>query len=200
MPTKKPLVILDRDGVLIHNNLSMKNGPYYVTDPEQAIVKEGVEEGIDMLFDIGAVFVIVTKQNCVRSGLATALNVRHVNAVLKQRVLGLAGATTRVYWGAEVDGSARAAIISSVLYDMMVFVKDGLVDQETCPVWVIDDSLEGIQAAQSLGCRTIWIENPHGVHVANIREQVKVVHADWTVTNFLDAATLIVKSIKGEWE
>jgi len=189
MPEKKRLVICDRDGVLIHNNRSMKGGPYYVTKPDQIMIKKGVLQGIKTLAGAGFAFAMVTKQNCVSKGLLSPFELAVINSmVLEKLSLAPTALTTRVYWGAEDDCSARAAAIASVLYDFRV----GPGDMDN--VWMVDDSQDGLKAAKELGCNTIYIENLFAEAVLE-DDDGAVEYADYVTTQFDLAAGIIVESV-----
>ena len=196
---KRLIVILDRDGVLIHNDKSMEYGPHYIMKADQIKIKEGVIEGFSALKGLcpSATFVVITKQNCIAKGLAALAEVQLVNNYLEYLLPGIYD--FRVYWGAEDDVSASAAIISSILYNFFVPMPGGIVDQESCSTWIIDDSQSRLQAAKSFGINTIYVSNPY------CRDQIiwdyrgtdepNVKWGDYIVKDFMSAVKIIADSL-----
>ena len=202
MLVTRPIVVLDRDGTLIHNNQSIKNGPYYVTDPKQIRIKEGVVEGLMLLSQqpVNAMFRVITKQNCIPKALATREQVFSVNKTLVEMLPALIShCVFRVYWGSGDAVSASLAILSNILYDMDAPMAQGKVVQSERAVWIIDDSQARLEAAKELGLKTILISNPFSqstilVDAGSNMDDPDVLWADYMAADFLEAAAIIKRS------
>ena len=204
MLQQRPIVFLDRDGTLIHNNQSMKNGPYYVTDPKQIRIKDGVAEGIRLLTlpAVPPTLRILTSQNCIPKGLATIRQVYDVNLALLPMIPALSEFSKSrlfsVYWGSRDKVAASLAMLSNMLYDLRAPMAQGKVLQDMCQVWIVDDSQSRLEAAKELGLQTILISNPFAtatILVGGDRDDPDILYADHVVTDFLEAAKIIRRSL-----
>jgi histidinol phosphatase-like enzyme len=182
------LVICDRDGTLIHNNKSKRQGLCYITRPDEIEFIEGVLPALrDLKVVLNPCLGVITCQNCISKGIATVQDIRDTNAVMVEQIrknTGFYWPAVRVMWGLPRDKiSARVALITNIIYHFNY--------DQPANSWLIDDSVDGIKAAQQLGINAVHIQNPYRTS----RELAPSKPQTFVVNNFKDAVTIIIREV-----
>ncbi len=179
-PSKRPVVFLDRDGVLVR--AYVRDG---VTHPPahlgEAEVLEGASEGLARLDGTGFALVIVTNQPDVARGLQSRERVEEINDHLL-RELPLLGAMTCYH--DTPDGCACRKPKPGMLLEAAR--RWGL---DLSHGFLIGDRWSDVVAAQAAGCRGVLLENAYSG-----REKCR---PDHQVRGLVEAAEWILNQSSG---
>jgi len=149
----KPWIILDRDGTLIEEK-------HYLALPEQVELLDGVVEGLRLLADAGARFIVLTNQSGIARGFFSEEEMFRVNCRLLD-ILKSEGIKIEACFFCPHDADAfcycRKPNIGLVT---QAKEKLGFLNEEIC--CVIGDKKSDIQLAENLNCRAILVLTGHG--------------------------------------
>ena len=145
-------VFLDRDGVL--NRALVRDGkPYPPVGPEDFEILPGVPEALARLKSAGFMLIVVTNQPDVARGAATRGTVEALNSLLRQ-LLSVDEIRTCFHDGAENCACRKPK--PGLLLDA---ARDHAIDLAAS--WMVGDRWRDVEAGQSAGCRTIWIDRQY---------------------------------------
>lgn len=178
-------VFLDKDGTLI------KDVPYNV-DPQKIELFADVPEGLKLLKDQGFKLIVVTNQSGVAYGYFDEKAIEGV----KQKIQLLLND-----FHIDIDGfyycphHEKGTIPAYAIACNCRKPGAGLLIQAAAELhinlsqsWMIGDILNDIEAGKKAGCKTILMDNGGETEWILTKERTP----DYTVRNFLEAATIIV--------
>jgi D-glycero-D-manno-heptose 1,7-bisphosphate phosphatase len=159
----RPAVFLDRDGVI--NRAVVRSGrPYAPTKIEDFHILDGVPEAVGMLRAAGFLIVVVTNQPDIATGKQTSALLEQMHAMMRETV------DIDAIYVCPHDDRANCACRKPKpgLLLMAAENRQIALDQS----WLVGDRWRDIEAGQSAGCRTIYIDRgyaepvPRADHVA----------------------------------
>lgn len=149
MTTLPRLLILDRDGLIVHASNNPDSPFYYLTDYRDFILKPNVLIAFRLLETLrresGVKVVLATKQRCISKGIVSRARVDQFHNVLEQ---DLAFGFNAIY--VEETEELKTNLFRQALLDFDVVASEALV---------IDDSDSQCHAARSLGIPSIWTKD-----------------------------------------
>jgi len=175
-------VILDRDGVINHNNITKPGRGWYTLCWNDFEFIDGAESAIVDLLNNGHDVYIVTMQNCVVDGTLQPFEVDDIHSRLIEHIATLTedGSTIRQICACSTpieDGTLKMyAKRNAIIY---LASKYGFSTNNTI---VVGDSEHDMDAGNALGCTTIFIHR-----AVNIPD----VEYDVIATSLMNAAKYI---------
>ncbi len=149
----KPLVILDRDGVI---NVESK---YFIKSPEEWIAIPNSLAAIVKLNRAGFIVCVATNQSGVARGLFTVETLGQIHAKMLRELAALGGTIDEIIFcphAPDEDCDCRKpkpGMIKSLLSTWHA------TSQTT---WIIGDSFRDLQAGLACGCQTILVKTGNG--------------------------------------
>ncbi len=175
--SKRPAVILDRDGTLIVDRI-------YLNDPEQIEYLPGVFEALRILRDAGFVFCIATNQSGVPRGLVDVRNLdeihRRIQAKFSSQGVDLLSFHSAPYM-TDNDHIYRKPNPGMILEAAAWYN----LDLERS--WMVGDRMTDVEAGHRAGCRSVLLGT------AEIPEEFPYAPPEIHSPNLLYAAREIVK-------
>ncbi|MBN8215606.1 MAG: HAD-IIIA family hydrolase [Spirochaetes bacterium] len=160
--TPKPVVFLDRDGVI--NTL-----PAYYSGPDQMKLIPGSAEAIRRLHGAGYAVVVVSNQSCVGAGYVTRDQLAAVFDRMNDRLaaeggeaalpeasyftLGAGERAVHPKWAERGDAKPSPALLEKARRELGLSRKAN---------WMVGDRLTDLQAGAAAGCRNILVLTGHG--------------------------------------
>lgn len=176
-----PAIFLDRDGVL--NKSIVHNGkPYAPRSMEAFEILPGVQKLLHLLKDFGYKLIVVTNQPDVGNGLVEKQIVDSMHEYIKQN---LPIDQIKVCYHSQkaecLCRKPKPGMLTEAANELKIDLKKSVM---------IGDRLGDIQAGQSVGCRTIFIDYQYG--------EPKPTAADFIVGSVAEITELFThKAIKG---
>jgi D-glycero-D-manno-heptose 1,7-bisphosphate phosphatase len=175
--TLRGLVLLDRDGTLIHNIP-------FLADPREVKLMPGVGEGLRALQSAGFALAIVTNQQAIGLGYCDTRQMIAVNQQLF-RALGPYGVRiSKIYYcphTAADECGCRKPLGGMVLRALRDFAMDA------SRTFLVGDAAVDMAAGRSTGCRTVFIGGGGD-------------GGDYRAADFMDAARWIREQSSGDCE
>jgi D-glycero-D-manno-heptose 1,7-bisphosphate phosphatase len=152
----KPLILLDRDGVLNRLVVDAEHGTIdSPLHPDQVELLAGVAEALALLTKAGYGMAIVTNQPAWAKGKTTRRNLEAVHEAVLAGATRLGGRvhSSHVCYHRAEDGCAcrkpRTALLESALAEHPEFAREG--------AWMVGDGVTDVQAGAALGLRTAFL-------------------------------------------
>lgn len=149
MTTLPQLLILDRDGLIVHASNNPDSPFYYLTDYRDFVLKPNVVLAFRLLETLrresGMKVVLTTKQRCISKGIIHRAQIDEYHCRLER---DLRFEFDRVY--IEETEELKTGLFRQTLGDFDVVASEALV---------IDDSDSQCHAARSLGIPSIWTKD-----------------------------------------
>lgn len=157
-PRNKPAVFLDRDNTIIRNDGDLG-------DPSQIQLMQGAAMAIASLCGLGFKVIVVTNQGGVARGKYTEEDVDAVHDRLREMIEHAANGarieafyfcpyhpkgTVPEYTREHPDRKPQAGML------LRAAEEHGL---DLARSWMVGDALRDIEAGETAGCRTVWINN-----------------------------------------
>ncbi len=177
-PHVRPVVYLDRDGVL--NRALIRDGkPYPPASVEETEILPDVPEALILLKQSGAQLAVITNQPDVARGTQTRQQVNNINAFLAAR---LPLDRFEVCFHDESENcdcrKPKPGLIRSAARALDADPKEG---------FVVGDRWRDIEAGEAAGCRTIWIDRGYAEKTPS--------NYDYRAESLLGAARWIIQQI-----
>lgn len=153
--SKKPAVILDRDGTLIVDRI-------YLNDPEQIEYLPGVFEALRVLRDGGFVFCVATNQSGVPRGLVDVRNLDEIHRRIQAKFASQ---------GVDILSFHSAPYMTDNDHVFrkpnpgMLFEAASWYDLDLSRSWMVGDRMTDVEAGHRAGCRSVLLgsaETPEG--------------------------------------
>ncbi len=134
-------LLLDRDGLCVHNSKDPTSPFYYILDAQDLVLKPNVKTAFALIESLAArhrfSVILATKQRCLSKGLITP---KHLDILHDQLQIQIDYWFDEIYVEPEADDKRN--LFAAILKDYALDPKDALV---------IDDSGPECQAARDLG-------------------------------------------------
>jgi len=167
-------VFLDRDGVLVEA-VMIEGKPHAAMSLDQFEIKPEAKKACDILRQAGFLLVVVTNQPEVARGNLPIEEVEKMNSILTER-LDLDRVVTCYHDNADQCECRKPK-------PGMLIETAKRLDIDLDRSYMIGDRWKDIEAGQSAGCKTIWIDLAY--------EEQKPASATQHVTSLLDAVRWI---------
>ena len=151
--SQRPLIVLDRDGVINHDSTS------FIKSPDEWIALPGSPEAIGQLNDAGFTVVVATNQSGIGRGLFSLETLEEINTRMSTTVTAAGGHIDAIYLcphAPDADCDCRKP-------------KPGLLRQiarqygrSAAELIVIGDSLRDLEAAWTFGAAAILVRTGNG--------------------------------------
>jgi histidinol-phosphate phosphatase family protein len=147
---KQKAVFLDRDGVI------NKNREDYVKSVDEFEIFQEVGESIKKLKENGFLVVIITNQSAINRGLTTIENIKEIHGILNDYLKEFETKVDGIFicpHRPDENCSCRkpkTGLLLKAIYDFSIDVNSS---------WFIGDRDSDIQAGQSVGCKTLKIQD-----------------------------------------
>jgi len=141
-------VFLDRDGVL------NRDGPGFVTSPEELELLPGVAEAVRMLQGAGFLTVVVTNQSAVGRGLMTLQDLQEVHDKLESELARDGATLDAIYFCPHTP--TEGCTCRKPRPGMLLQARDdfGIALEES---FFVGDKPTDIECGASQGCRTVLV-------------------------------------------
>ena len=176
-------VFLDRDGTI-----NQEIG--YVTRPEDIQLIDGVGQALRRLRAAGYLLVVVTNQACLAKGMLDESVLREIHNSLESLLAEEAVKLDGIYFcGDHPDGTVdkypKQSDRRKPAPGMLLEAAEEL-GIDLSKSWMVGDSAGDVQAGSGVGCRTILLTpSPQAPEQDDVP-------ADFTATNLLEAAEIII--------
>jgi histidinol-phosphate phosphatase family protein len=153
--SKKPAVILDRDGTLIVDRV-------YLNDPEKIEYLPGVFEALRVLRDAGFVFAVATNQSGVPRGLVDVRNLDEIHRRIQAKFCSE---------GVDILSFHSAPYMTDFDYKFrkpnpgMLFEAASWYNLDLSRSWMVGDRMTDVEAGHRAGMRSVLLganEIPEG--------------------------------------
>ncbi len=169
-PARRPVVFLDRDGVI-------NTRPSFRCGPEAMELIPGAAAAIHQLNAAGYATLVITNQSAIGMGYVSDAVVRLVNDTMHRLLAEEADARLDGVYHSSAAGAA--AVLPRYLEDGKGKPSPRLLQQATTELnldaaraWMVGDSVGDIATATAYGARPILVETGNGVNVAaTVKEQ-----------------------------
>jgi len=164
------LVLLDRDGTLIHNIP-------FLADPQEVKLMPGVGEGLQALQAAGFALAIVTNQQAIGLGYCDTRQMIAVNQQLFRVLQPYGVRISKIYYcphSAAEECACRKPLGGMLLRALRDF------DMDASRAFMVGDAAVDMAAGKSAGCRTVLVGGGGA-------------GGDYRAADFLDAARWIVE-------
>jgi D-glycero-D-manno-heptose 1,7-bisphosphate phosphatase len=187
-PPLRPVVFLDRDGVI-------NDSPSYSTGPEAMRLLPGSAAAIRALREAGFLTVVITNQTAIGLGYVPEEVVHCVNDKMARLLAEEGAVLDAIYYTAAAGGEAvlpRYGDKTQAKPSPHLLLKAGAeLGLDFSRAWMIGDNSTDIAAGQAAGVRTILVETGHGAGVAlKVRQRWPEVPV---VSDLRAAATMILE-------
>ena len=180
---RKFLVLLDRDGTLIQEK-------HYLSDPDGVELLPGTLEGLRLLQDAGAEFVVVSNQSGIGRGYFTHQQADRVNdrlqALLKPDNIRIAGFYLCPH---SPEERCRCRKPEPGLLQRAAMESRFSLDK----AFMIGDKASDIEAGKRAGCKTVLVLTGYG------RQSQSECTPDYIANNLKDAAEWIIGQVAAEY-
>ncbi len=158
----RPVVLLDRDGVL---NVDR---PASVTSIHELELLPGAREGTALLVDAGYALLVVTNQSCVGRGRLSLSELDRIDAELDRRLGGLIAGWFVCPHAPEADCTCRKPGTGLLEQAQAAWHFDPEV------TWLVADDGRDVEAAKRFGCRPVLVRTGKGEAAAAAQRDVPV--------------------------
>lgn len=173
----RPAVFLDRDGVLIHTQVT--NGkPYAIRTLEELRLLDGAREALQMLKSQGYMLIVVTNQPDIANGLVSAEVVKAMHDALCAML-----PVDSVYYCPH--NAADACECRKPKTGMFLQAKADF-NLDFTRSWMVGDRRGDIEAGKHAGCKAIFVDCGYA--------EPPPQNQDATVGSLWEAARIILKS------
>lgn len=150
MTSAPPIILLDRDGVIVRFPGKGK----YVTSPRQIRLIPNAAKAIRLLTEAGFEIMVLSNQGCVSRGLVTEAELQEMTELMLAQIRRQGGRIRGVFYCPHQSADnceckkPKAGLFRKAL--------DGRCG-DTGSVYFIGDSQEDVAAGRHAGCRTILV-------------------------------------------
>lgn len=177
---KRRAVFLDRDGVL--NRAAVKDGkPYPPAGVDAVEIPPGVVEAVQRLKDASFVLIVVSNQPDVARGATPKATVEEINEYLAKRMP--IDRFIMCYHDSGDGCDCRKPAPGMLISGAQEF------DIDLASSYMIGDRWKDIEAGQSAGCRTIFIDNGYAERQPE--------SPDFRARSLAEAASIIIETVEG---
>ena len=150
---QRPLIILDRDGVI------NADSPDFIKSPEEFVPLPGSIEAIAELCAAGFDVVIASNQSGVGRGLFALETLEHIHAKMREAVAAAGGSIAGIFYCPHApDEGCDCRKPRAGLFEQIASGFDTRLDG----VPAVGDSLRDLQAAQSAGATPVLVRTGNG--------------------------------------
>jgi histidinol-phosphate phosphatase family protein len=176
---KKPVVFLDRDGVM---NEKMSEGDY-VKDWSEFSFLPGVLKAIKMLKENGFLIIVVTNQRCIARGIIAESRLKEIHKRMLHEIRKYRGDIDAIYFCPhdDLDGCDCRKPKPGMILRAIEDFKNCKIEMDLERGYVIGDSEKDMIAAKAVGLKAIKIGELSSL-------------ADLNKKNLLEVARAIVQS------
>jgi len=162
-PPSRPVVFLDRDGVI-------NDSPSYSTGPEAMNLIPGSAEAIRAFNEAGFTTVVITNQTAIGMGYVPETVVDCVNDKMARLLAEKGAVLDAIYYTPAAGDEAvlpRYCDKTRAKPSPHLLQKAGAeLSLDLSNAWMIGDSVTDIAAGKAVGARTILVETGHGIKAA----------------------------------
>lgn len=149
----RPLVLLDRDGVINHDSSE------YIKSPTEWNPIPGVMEAIARLTQMRCRVVVCTNQSGIARGLFTESTLGDIHATMLQQAASAGGLIDAVYYCPHApDAGCDCRKPKTGMLEQAFADYPATLDR----VWFLGDSKRDMQAALTFGCQPLLVRTGNG--------------------------------------
>jgi D-glycero-D-manno-heptose 1,7-bisphosphate phosphatase len=181
---KKPVVFLDRDGVINHDSAD------YIKTPDEFEFIPNSPEAIAFLCEQGFDVMVMTNQSMIGRQMASIQTLMAIFKKMNQGVNAAGGEIKDIFYCPHLpDAGCRCRKPAPGLF-LSAREKYGLALSDTA---MIGDSTKDIQAGQNAGCRTTILVQTGSGRTARVELAQKQIFPTHVAADLYDAAAWLVE-------